>query len=574
MALSSTVDPATEEPGASAFILGIATLLGSAWLTLISLDATRLPIWDDFHIVPVLTGVEPLSVGWLWSLANEHRLPLPRLILVAACHASGIDFRAGMVLSLATLTLLTGVWVRLAARLRGRTSYGDALFPLLLLGFGHHANMLWSIQFAFILPTALAGLWLAIMLDAPGPPTIRRLLVSALILSSLPLCGATGLAYVPALSAWTVGFAMTAADRARRGLLAALLVSPALALSVLYFRDYRSVGQHDSAGSMTEALRASLQFLTGGLGPGASTFWPWSGWLASGVLLTAFMLPLLRVRRNPAAGPRLLAISAYLAGTFSLALGVGLGRAGMGPMAGFQDRYVTMAAPAWGAAALAYVACGSPRWSRLMPMALFTLLCLLTWPAAQAALEHGRSLREQSETFTRDLKAGMPPSMLTRKYTPFLHPSQDRLHRFLLMLKADGVEPFRAMRDDPSYREVELPVRPSSLRMAEWLDGKAIIKGVDPQLVYVLEAPQVVAGVRIRYSHRNPAGTPARFQLSWRDDQQAGFSEDRRYSNWATPTGDNQEMTIWIGQAVSQIRIQPDNQPCTFEPHSITLLIP
>ena len=41
-----------------------------------------LPYWDDWEMVPVITGHEPVTLKWAWAQHNEHHMPVPKLILV------------------------------------------------------------------------------------------------------------------------------------------------------------------------------------------------------------------------------------------------------------------------------------------------------------------------------------------------------------------------------------------------------------------------------------------------------------------------------------------------------------
>ena len=61
----------------------------------------NVPIWDDWDLVPTATGHQPVTAQWLWSQHNEHRVPIPRLLLLAMLRLSGIDFRAGMYFNVA-----------------------------------------------------------------------------------------------------------------------------------------------------------------------------------------------------------------------------------------------------------------------------------------------------------------------------------------------------------------------------------------------------------------------------------------------------------------------------------------
>lgn len=53
-----------------------------------------LPFGDDFAFIARITGDEPLTVGWLYETHNEHRMVLPKLLLVFMTRVAGIDFRA------------------------------------------------------------------------------------------------------------------------------------------------------------------------------------------------------------------------------------------------------------------------------------------------------------------------------------------------------------------------------------------------------------------------------------------------------------------------------------------------
>jgi hypothetical protein len=44
-----------------------------------------------------LCGAEPVTLSWLWSPHNEHRIPLPRLLYLSSYTLAGDDVRGAMV---------------------------------------------------------------------------------------------------------------------------------------------------------------------------------------------------------------------------------------------------------------------------------------------------------------------------------------------------------------------------------------------------------------------------------------------------------------------------------------------
>src|SRR5437016_708374 len=78
-------------PGAAPFVWGAWAALLLLALFYVGKFGSRLPYYDDWTLVPLLTGAEPLTPAALWAQYNEHRVPLPRLALYALGRLSGYD---------------------------------------------------------------------------------------------------------------------------------------------------------------------------------------------------------------------------------------------------------------------------------------------------------------------------------------------------------------------------------------------------------------------------------------------------------------------------------------------------
>ncbi len=128
----SEVDPS----GASLFVWGVWILMMLAALLFVVRYGANLPMWDEWAIIPAVTGGKPITAQFLWEQHNEHRIPLPKIILVLLSRLTRCDYRAGMYLNVFVLGAVASAMVRAAKSLRGSTSYTDALFPLALSASG------------------------------------------------------------------------------------------------------------------------------------------------------------------------------------------------------------------------------------------------------------------------------------------------------------------------------------------------------------------------------------------------------------------------------------------------------
>lgn len=575
-----SLDRWVSEPGSGLFLWLTWGLMLAVALGFVGRFGPRVPLWDDYDVIPVLTHHRAMSLEWLWSLHSEHRLVLPRLVLLAAFHLTGSDFRAGMVVNVALLAALAAMAPLALGVARRGWLYSDALYPLLFLNLGHHINLIWNMSVSYILPVVLSGFTVLLIAMKPGFPNLGRGILIALTLLLLPLCNAAGVALAPLPALWLLGLAgvhaRSGSKNARsRALPLALAATVSLAVSMLYFDNYERSAHHPRPPGLWAIGRTSLQFLGTGLGTGGMELGLVSGGIV-GVLVAAAFLVLVRAALvDPADRSRAWGLLACWGAMALLILGTAWGRAGMGERAGAQERYVTLATTALLISVVTFERFGPGSTRRLVPMSVFCLLCVLLWPNTQSAIESGQSTKAQSETFFADLHSGVPRFLLVRRHTPFVYPSHDELTRHLAMLQQAGIEPFDRIASDPPFREVVLDLEPSRLRLARW-NGRTIESlGVDPQVVFELpEAVPPIAGIRLRYSHSNPEGEPARFKLAWRTPGQHQFPADQEYALWALPTGTGRSTTIWIGEAVAAIRLQPDNRPCRFTIEQLSLLVP
>jgi hypothetical protein len=463
---------------------------------------------------------------------------------------------------------------------RGETRTVDAVFPLALLSAANHANILWSWQLVFVLATVTAGAVFLLIASRAGWPETGTAALVGLGLVALPLCGASGLMLAPALACWLLAGAVarwaSGAAQARRAALVAIASGLLVFLLViLYFFDLRRVEYHAAPDSFGAVGRTSLQFLALIFGPPASEFWPASGVVALGLVAASTAVAVRAALRGPVSErPRALGLLAAFAAMGSLVLAVGWGRAGSGEFAGFEARYATLVAPLWIVVFFTWELYARPSTRRVVLTSVFAALLLLFWPNAKRGLEHGQNLANQASQFQRDVRAGVPPYLLVKRYTPFLHPSQDEAARILEMLRDAGIGLFRALHRDPPFRDVPVPVVPSDLKLARWEHGTAHVIGQDPYLHFVLPKALPVAEIRLRYSHVNPLGGEGHFRFLWTSAAGSQPQAGQLASNWALPTGKDRVTTVRVADLVKEFWIQPDNQPCEFSIAEIVLRVP
>jgi hypothetical protein len=538
----------------------------------------NLPVWDDFDLVDVVTGARGVTTEWLWSLHNEHRVPLPKLILSLLLRLSGNDFRAGMFLNVAALATIAAASIAVAGRRRGGNRTYDLLFPMVLLNLSHATNLLWSWQVQLVLSTVMAAaIILCIVSRAAWPAPVTAATVGV-CLAALSLCGANGVALVPVLDCWLLAAFLAHWNSGlpggrRRALVALSMAVPGIVLTFLYFRGYHGTAQHQTTDEVILALRTSLQFISLMFGTAGRICWPISSLAALVLIVSSVLILGFAAIKSPAQErPRALGLLCAFGALACLSLGIGWGRAGSGEQSGFEPRYVTLATPIWLAVIFTWDIYTTPAVRRVVLTTVLSGALVLLWPNTRDALYAGQKLAHQAAQFAADVRNGAPIYVLAKRHARFLHPSQDVLAEKLAMLRKAGVGVFRSIQPDPTFREVQFAVTPADTSMVGWDNGTAHVTGVDPSLHYVLPRTQMLAGIRIKYSHANKLGAPARFRLMWTSVAGTSATPAQSYSNWALPTGRDQVTTIWVEDAVKEFWLQPDNDRCEFTVHEITLL--
>lgn len=565
------------EPGAPWFCWGIWLAMTSLAIGFVLRFGPQVPLFDDYALVPALVGEQSVTPSFLWSLHNEHRLPLPKLVLLCAYPLFRDDFRAGMFITVACLSAASAILMGATSRARGWCSYSDAFFPIVLLNWGHYNNLLWSWQVQFGLSTLL-GLGTASLIAIGGLRPGKGILVtSGVLLMLLPLCGANGLAMVPPLATWLVLLGTSRIRFGRPGGGAALVSAlPGMLLTLLYFVDYQKPPQIDREAGPVAVLRTAIQFLSLEMGPIASNAWRIGGLTALGLAAVTVMLLLNVAWRRPGERPRACGLLAVLAGFGLLALGLSWGRAGGNERSGLEPRYITLAVPVPCLVAMTWSLYGPIALRRMVPMGLLAGSLILLWPNMDIGLEQAQLREADSDAVLADIRSGVPPYVLIARHSRFLHSSHDELTRALPQLQAAELGVFRELGQDPDFRELPVESPPSSLSLARWDPATRTIEatGVDPWATFSLPDRVAVAGIRIRYDHDNGSVGAARFKLGWRSSDQSGFPPDQQYDAWTLPTGEDRTMIVWINAPVDDIRIQPDNRPSSFRIKELTLLIP
>jgi hypothetical protein len=356
---------------------GLCTLLllliawSPAWITgsLMHRYAVDIPVWDDFERAELLDRYQSGTLDWkfLTSAHIEHRILLPRLIILANARFADGSLRNEVAVNFSAMFIGALCWACLVRKTRpGRMSNWLLIFLINLCIFSllQYQNLCWAIQTAFFLPLTFLALMLTALHSSLRGPV--RFLLAALCALGATMCFAHGLMLWPVAAVWFLA-AGNSWSWKKRILVAGSWTLIALVVWVLYFKGISSTshpshsymqqpgdyppGFSDLVGGKLRVLKVIQAWLLG-LGShycrvvlvNPKTIAPWTGGLILLLFSSLGLTSLVRCIRSRSAleWNRLLPwllLGGYAAGA---ALLVSLGRSNFGTTRAMSPRYLTI----------------------------------------------------------------------------------------------------------------------------------------------------------------------------------------------------------------------------------------
>lgn len=431
------------------FVWGVWIFMVLAAFAFVTHYGSNTPYRDDWENVAHVTGHLPITLKWLWSQHNEHRIPLPRLLYVGVVWITGGDFRSVMFLNVATLSVVAFAFILAMRRLLGRTEWSDAFFPLALLHWGQADTFLRGFQIAFASTMAVfyAAFLLIVLRPIREVKSVSSVLLMLCILT-LPLCSGTGLILAPSLLLWLglVGISILRTQRQGIRSWSPIFFLVATVAGGLLIGGYM-VGYTRSSLPPAPGLRAALlttvRFLSLGIGPVGKLAGPFSAYfIVTGLFMTILVLGWQWVR-TPPERLRIAGIFAGLGAMFSVALAIGYSRAGLGADVGYSGRFVVLSTAFPCLMYTAWALYAPVLFHRVGRWGLCVVMGLVLLVNTQQGLTFARSLHHKMIQFQQDVALGRTPAELAVRH-PFLFPDTQRIIARIAMLQEVKYGPFRS----------------------------------------------------------------------------------------------------------------------------------
>jgi hypothetical protein len=588
------------------FVWGIWGLMLLGHVAIVLRSTSPFPWADEADLL-----LGPLTPGWLWQQYTDHRVPLAKLLWLGGLKLTGYDFRAVAVFSVLCVAATAAAMIVGAARLRGRARYTDAFFPLAMLSFGQVQNFLWTWVLNHILPNLVACALLLVVAFRAREPRLGASLLVAAVLGLLYLCGPVGLPYILAFAAWLgyrgarLWWSPAAPGDRRDGLVALGLAAASVALLGLYFIGFKprsangGIPVHETG--LGEQLKASIRILSASFGQPVTPYVRPVALVLLGLILAGTAMLVRTWLRQPTERSRALGLLLFLGGTVALLLAVGRVRAGWSWQWQLWGVYMNMAIPALCAIYLTGILYGRPAVGELTQATLFTLSCLFFLPNLQRAVDFSHGWQKHRPAIERDIQAGVPASLLAERRHDDLgiplcnYLMEKLLAQRILNYKELAIPQFRAVADDPVYREVRLPITTAALDGVAWEDDVAYSCcrfTEDASLAFLLNQPRFVYAVRLRCAYDDEASGIAEPKIVW----SVGESGETPDGEGTVETGREtlvvnkipaqtregkladlpvirvQTVTFWVNSKIDRFRIYPDTKPFAFKIVEVTLL--
>jgi hypothetical protein len=426
----------------------------------------NIPVLDEFAMVPVMTGAEPVTLGWAWAQHNEHRPVIPRLVMAGLFRFVSTDFRVVRYANAGLLSAMAACMLLVARRVRGSARLTDAVIPLAMLNIAQCESLLNGFAMSLLLNSVITiGLIAATGLarGGDGRPIALGFGLSFLL---LPLCAGSGLAMLPPLMFWLAGYVAWGWWSGRRPTVWVRAVGLGLllagsAVAVLYLRGYSRPTNYPLPPSARAVASSTLKYLSLTVYP-CMRGYAWPAGLFLVILLTATLLLLaIASVRSPVERPRALGLVAIILAMLGVAAVVGFARSGAGPDAGLASRYISLAMPLFCAVYITWLAYGNTAARAGIPVVLLALIIL----ALPGGYRYGRFLSSYVHLSVlpveRGLRDHVPTAVLLDRACPGIYPDREGAHGYFKMLKAAKVGAFSELPDDrvATGPEAVIPVR-------------------------------------------------------------------------------------------------------------------
>jgi hypothetical protein len=427
--------------------------------------ARNVPYMDDWALVSVITGNEPITLKWAWAQHNEHRLLAPRLILALLFRWVALDFRTGVYFNAGLLSSAAAMMIVLAYRLRGHQRLTDAVLPLSILSLAQSETLLLNYTLALVLSSWLAfGVIFVLGRMSQRPPWMTVIPIG-IALVILPLSGGSGLVMVPPLVFWLAGYLCWGWWSGREpgrwsrvfGLSCLMACS---AIVALYLSDYVRPAHIPLSSSLGAIVSTALEFLSLSVNPAAFEYWMAAALTTLALVAGALIRLSLVAVRLPHERPRAIGLAAVLMSIMGVAVSVGVSRAGYGLM----SRYVTLAAPLLSVLYFTWLLYSPARLQRVLQTCLLLLVCLGVPDSFQRASQRDELRLQLFKRVERALKGGITESQFLNVAYPGLYPDRGAISWLLKMLRSSGVGKFKYLHDDQTDAQTAVVSKPETMR--------------------------------------------------------------------------------------------------------------
>ena len=572
----------TLEPACGWFVLGTWLILTVVALGFVTVYGNRTPRWEDWFFVPFVTGARRVDLSWLWESVRGHRVPISKLVFIACYSLFGFNSKPILYLNVLLFSALSLGLLWAIRKVRGRWSYADAFFPIVLLNLGHAETFSWAQTFAYLSATCLETLLLIIIVTHRGALNRMSLVLAGASLVLLPLTFGGGLIFAAMMVPWMVyqGWAVkeTIEPSSRRLQPVALAAASTTVMIIgLYFVGYRAFNAARDERYVQPGLfayaKTALKYLASGFGGAAHS--PW--WQIPGILIAVIVLTttlcLIKtlVRGRFTRDPRVVGLASYMVSCMVVAWVVGLGRYSWGDTV-LDSRYAAASVVVLLGSYFVWELLGPPALVPLGRMLLFTTAAGFLAANFQLGYSHGRTLREAERAYLRDLQAAEPIPRLAARHYMITYNFHQPLEAYLRQLRDAGIAPYNRLPPDPTFRVRRL--RPESAEMHEidWQGDGGKVLGPDAYLGFNLDQPEFVSGLRFRFSLVDPGGMMPALMVRWQSDTK---QELQRYDSlYESTTGEEVEIVVYIDDWISRVVIVPNNRVSWFRISSIELLLP